>query len=298
MQTRSIHVLAALALAAAPHALGRAGDPLADAKRKMSRKFAKDVNVALAKLEDRLDARVTLLRQELEEYRELANTAEFDPLDARTQLVRPLIEFQGQLRNDVPTFGTDVGNAAIAAYAKAEDLGIAAVDMPADFRFGAGGTIDGLEARVAKLVDAEYRAVEKSLARIAKTLRNRSNVAFEWRLTRPYRFAPPMAKDGSGYFNTWVFASALTLDVMAAFSELGTPNDVFVVVGGHAFPPATLVSLSMLDQDLTPGSITPAIGADGTIEYAFPGCSEGNLVVLAKPNLEKSGGVRAEVSIR
>ncbi len=277
---------------------GRAADPLAEAKKKIGRKFDKAVNKALATFQDQLDARFTLLRHDIDEYADIVEAQGYDFITASVFLCTPLVEFNGDFSADIADFVASVGEALKDAYGDAEDLGIAGTDMPADFRFGAGGTIDGIGARVDARVDAVHRAIGKRLAKIAKHLRENENIEFVWRLGRPYRFAPPLAVGSSGYFDLGFLAAPLTIEVILAFSVRDVADDVGVIIAGRSSPPGASVGLLLFDQDLSAGSITPVLSAEGTFQHSFSGRSEGNICALVIPHLEDSGQVRADISIR
>lgn len=153
----------------------------------------------------------------------------YPPLTA-ISLVWPVLDYQS-------TVGLRVDEALTGFAGRMREAGIdfhalqpAATALPIGFTAGDGGCGDAAHADFLRRVDGAYAPLRKSVAKLAKALRTKSNIGLNVLMRSPTPIEFPGFTDAS-FFGSY---DSFSLDFLASASHLGTANDGIVIVAGRA----------------------------------------------------------------
>lgn len=255
--------------------LARAATPLAAYAAKLKQQL-KSVMKTEGKL---LDAERQIAMTQMEPFMQALKTTVLPPNQAILG-IWPLLEYQR-------TVGarTDEGLTAIASTMRQAGIEFHAEQpnataLPTGFTIGDGGCGDAAESAFLRRVDASYGAIRKQIAKCAKTLRAKSNVALN------VMIRTPTPVEFNGFSDTSFYGSydSFSLDLLAAASHLGFANDGILIVAGRAETGAGSVEVVANGPDYK--STTTPVDADGRWVVVFDngglGMTEGTYSVRAR----------------
>lgn len=216
-----------------------------------------------AKLKQGLKTVVKTERTLLETERKLALT-ELTPLLAQVKntvyppssaigVTWPLLEFQTNVGNRVDEALGAIAGQMMQAGIEFHAQNPTATALPVGFTIGDGGCGDAAEAEFLRRVDAAYAPLRKSVAKVAKALRTKSNVALNVMVRTPTPIEFPGFSDASFYGSY----DSFSLDFLSAASHLGFANDGILIVAGRAETGVGAVEIVVNGPDYETQSVMP-----------------------------------------